>query len=240
MNVGRIACVAVLIAVISLFIGVETQHQIKEARCEVPSQSYRDAVVPIYFKDPQGKFNRIGTGVTVGNGVLSTARHVVSMEVEYFVGQDLRPVTEVRTHKTKDLAIIVANTDGWREFEVSETGPLQIGQELWTIGIPGPYQQFATKGIYQGEHQTDPNADNKYWKEFENYIIYATNIAAGMSGGAVIACNGTVVGTITAVGVMNAGGGFMSIRVPLSWIGLGVPSRFLKDIDDGLHINYTR
>ena len=174
---------------------------------------YQDRIVQVrILESSSGSKAGVGSGFVAGaNGLIITNYHVISDLVhkpEQYRGEVLTASGRVASLRlisfdvVHDLALVATDIQFSSHFPLA-TGPLEIGQRLYSIGTPLDLGFTIVEGTYNGLLET-----SLYEK-----IHFTGSINPGMSGGPALLPDGRVVG----VNVATAGNQ-VSFLVPAKYV----------------------
>jgi serine protease DegS len=155
----------------------------------------------------------LGSGVIMNQaGYILTNHHVIAGASEIRVSMhDGREVAArlIGSDAEVDLAVLKVNLTNLPYIQISEQGPMKIGDVVLAIGNPFGVGQTVTMGIVSalGRNQLGLNT-------YEDYIQTDAAINPGNSGGALINAHGQLVGINSAIYSKSGGSQGIGFAIP--------------------------
>lgn len=126
-----------------------------------------------------------------------------------------------------DIALLKIEGEKFPFLKMGDSGALEVGENIFTIGAPSEHAQSVTRGIISaigGKTRTSNYVD---------FIQFDAVIHSGNSGGPLINMRGKVIGINT--GTLSQRIGYFEI--PISGIGFAIPISLVKNILKSLKEN---
>lgn len=171
-------------------------------------------------------FEGLGSGVIINaaKGYVITNNHVVSaadkIKVQLNDGREFDAKLVGHDEQT-DLALLqLPAPKNLAEVKMADSDMLQVGDFAVAVGNPFGLGQTATSGIVSALGRSGLNLEG-----LENFIQTDASINRGNSGGALVNCNGELIGINTAI--LAPGGGNIGI-------GFAIPSNIVKNLSQQL------
>lgn len=159
----------------------------------------------------------MGSGVVIGDGLVLTNNHVVEGADEVTI--DLsdgrrRPVTEIKTDRQTDLAVLRFESDGSLPIaKLGDSDKLDIGDWVLAVGNPFELEQTVSAGIISAKGRSLGSVERA------RFLQTDAAINPGNSGGPLVNLAGEVVGINTAI--FSRSGGYQGI-------GFAIPINLAK------------
>jgi serine protease DegS len=201
-------------------VNIYTTQQVQQQRAP------RDPFFDRFMEEPrrQRALSSLGSGViTDADGYVLTSHHVVRDADGILVAlQDGRegPARVVGTDPETDLALLQVEMKNLPVMDLSDPGPVGVGDVVLAIGNPLGVGQTVSMGIVSATGRSHLGLAT-----FENFIQTDAAINRGNSGGALINTDGDLIGINSAI--LSSDG---------SWQGIGfatpvsIARRVMKDL----------
>lgn len=219
-------------AVTPAVVNISTTRRIKRDE-EIPAFPFDDPFFRRFFGEDHPRRQQsprerrepsLGSGVIVdASGVIITNNHVIAKadEIKVLLGDKREFKGKVVGSDPKsDLAVIRIDASDLPTIPWGDSGKLQVGEYVLTVGNPFGLNQTVTMGIVSAVGRANVGI-----AEYEDFIQTDAAINPGNSGGAMVNSHGELVGINTAI--FTQSGGYMGI-------GFAVPSNMARSVMESL------
>ncbi len=219
-------------AVTPAVVNISTTRMIKKDE-EVPVFPFDDPFFRRFFGEEHPRRQQrprerrepsLGSGVIVdSSGLIITNNHVIAKadEIKVLLGDKREFKGKVVGSDPKsDIAVIRIDASDLPTISWGDSGKLQVGEYVLTVGNPFGLNQTVTMGIVSAVGRANVGI-----ADYEDFIQTDAAINPGNSGGAMVNSHGELVGINTAI--FTQSGGYMGI-------GFAVPSNMARSVLESL------